>query len=229
VIPLKDNIPLLRVPIVSVALVLANLVVYLLAVAHGGDFFAGPSHGVAVHHGAIPSSLSWGPAFSSLFLHGSLLALLANLIALAIFALNVEDAMGRVRFIVFYLLAGLLTIALIALLHPNSSVPTLGASGAVAAVLGGYLRLYPRSGVISLAPIPFLATIVEVPAALLIGVWLLVQVWFGLAGLTGPSDGQWGVAFAADCCALLAGALAIGLFADRARSAAKRPPLRPVY
>jgi membrane associated rhomboid family serine protease len=228
-IPVRDNVPLLRFPIVTVALVLAELVVYLLAVAHGGSFFGGPSRSVALHHGAIPSSLGWATVLGSIFLHGSFLALLANLIALAIFGLNVEDTMGRPRFLLLYLLGGILTIALIVLLTPNSNVPRLGASGSAAVVLGAYLQLYPRARVLSVVLIPFLATIVEVPAVLLIGAWLLTQVWFGLAGLTGPVHGDWGIAFAATCGALLAGGLASRLFADHARSAAKRPPTRAVY
>jgi membrane associated rhomboid family serine protease len=110
-------------------------------------------------------------------------------------------------------------------------VPQLGATGATAAVLGAYLALYPRARVIGLALIPFLATIVEVPAALLIGVWLLVQVWIGASGLNGPIDGRWAVAYAAQCCALLLGALTVRAFADRDRRVAKRrpPPPQPVY
>ena len=256
----------------SVALVLANVVVYLIAIVHGGDFFAGPSAGTAIRHGAIPFELAhrgsecgglkvavgaasrtsvvcvrdvatallppfppqpatWQTVFSSIFLHGSFVVLLANCAALALFGLNVEDALGRLRFLAFYVLGALVALALTVLFAPNSHVPQLGATGATAAVLGAYLALYPRARVIGLALIPFLATIVEVPAALLIGVWLLVQLWIGAAGLNGPIDGRWAVAYAAQCCALLLGALLVRPLADSERRAAKRrpPPPQPVY
>jgi membrane associated rhomboid family serine protease len=221
----------LRFPLVSAALVLANVVVYLLAIVHGGGFLDGPSRAVVLRYGAIPAELSAGAAFSSIFIPASLLQLLANSIALALFGLNVEDATGRLRFLAFYLLGALVALALTVLFAPGSRVPQLGGSGAVAATLGAYLLLYPRARVIGVALIPFLATIVEVPAALLIGVWLLVQLWIGLAGLAGPIHGGWAIAYAAQCGALLAGALAIRPFADSERRAAKRrpPPPQPVY
>jgi membrane associated rhomboid family serine protease len=218
-------------PVVSIALVLANVVVYVVAIVHGGSFVSGPSRTVAIDYGAEPAKLDWGAAFSSIFIAGSLLQLLANTIALALFGLNVEDALGRLRFLAFYLLGALVSLGLSVLLAPNSRVPVLGASGAIAAVLGAYLSLYPRARVIGVALIPFLATIVEVPAALLIAVWLLVQLWVGLAGLAGPIDGAWGVAYAAQLAVLLLGASVVRPLADPERRAAKRrpPPPQPVY
>jgi membrane associated rhomboid family serine protease len=230
-IPVKDNIPLLRFPLITVALVLGNVVVYVLAIVHGSSFFGGPSVKTGLRYGAVPSQLSGKAVFTSIFVHASFLQLLANSIALALFGLNVEDAIGRLRFVVFYLLGGLLALALAVLFAPNSSVPVLGATGAVAAVLGGYLLLYPRARVIGVALIPFLATIVEVPAALLIGVWLLAQAGLGLAGLTSSRSGDWAIAYAASFGALLFGALVARLLANASRQAAKRraPPPQPVY
>ncbi|HSZ04816.1 MAG TPA: rhomboid family intramembrane serine protease, partial [Solirubrobacteraceae bacterium] len=163
---------------------LANVVVYIVAILHGGSFLSGPSRAFAIAHGATPAKLGWSGALSSIFIASSLLQLLANTIALALFGLNVEDALGRVRFLAFYVLGALVALTLTVLLAPSSHAPLLGATGALAAVLGAYLSLYPRARVIGVALIPFMATIVEVPAALLIGVWLLVQLWVGLAGLT---------------------------------------------
>lgn len=137
--------------------------------------------------------------------------------------------MGPLRFLAFYLLGGILSLGLLVLFAPNSHLPELGACGALAAALGGYLALFPRARVISLVPIPFFATIVEVPAVLVICVWLGAQVWFGLAGLAGTTDHDWGIAFAAHTGALLAGALGVRLFAQRALLDRKRPPPRPVY
>lgn len=177
----------------------------------------------------MPIELHLEAVFLAPFLHGSLPQLLVDLLALAIFAPNLEDATGRLRFLAFYLLAGILALGLLILFAPNSRVPALGATGAVAGVLGGYLALYPRARVISLVPIPFFATIVEVPAVLLLAAWIGAQVWFGLAGLTGPVQGDWGVAFAAHLGAFLLGVLAVRLFAQRELLALKAPPTRPVY
>jgi membrane associated rhomboid family serine protease len=218
-------------PLVSIALVLANVVVYMLAIVHGGGFWSGPSRQVALEHGAVPAKLTWEVFFTAIFVGGSFPQLLANTIALALFGLNVEDAMGRARFLFFYLLGGITALLLTVLFEPASRVPLLGASGAVAAVLGGYLTLYPRARVIGVALIPFMATIVEVPATLLIGAWLLAQVWLGLAGLIGPIGGDWALAYAGQIGALMLARPAMRVFVDRARYTAKRrqPPPQPVY
>lgn len=233
--PLKDNIPLARFPLATVALILANVVVYLLSIHHGGDFFGGPSQHVARHYGAIPAELTrpsrLQSAFSALFLHGSIGPLIADELALAIFAPSIEDATGRARFLAFYLLGGIIALALHVLLAPHSTIPALAAGGAVAAVLGGYLLSYPRARVVTLAPVPFFATILEVPAVLLLGLWLLAQLCFGLAGLADPVSGNWGLAYAALCAGLLAGIALIRPFLSATRRAAKaqRTPHRPVY
>jgi membrane associated rhomboid family serine protease len=234
-IPVKDNIPLSRFPLITVLLVLANIIVYVVAIANGGGFFGGPSAHLALHYGAVPFELTrsaghWHTALSSIFIAGSFLQLLANSIALALFGLNVEDAMGRLRFLLFYLLGGLAALAVTVLCAPNSTVPALGSSGAIAAVLGAYVSLYPRARVIGVALIPLLATIVETPATILIALWLLAQLCLGLAGLTGPLSGDWAIAYAAQCGALLLGALLIRPFADAQRRIAKaNGPPQPVY
>jgi membrane associated rhomboid family serine protease len=183
--------------------------------------------------------------FSSLVLHGSFVSLLADVLALAIFGPNIEDACGRLRFLCFYVLGAVLAVALQVLFAPNSPFPAFGACGAVGAVLGAYVLLYPRARVITLAPVPFLATILALPAVLLAAIWLLVQLWFGLAGLAGPGHGWLGVlapsyetirggwlaGFLAVLGAALAGALLIRPFASDSRRAAKahRTPHQPVY
>jgi len=264
--PLRDNIPLARFPFVTAALVLANVVAYLLAIRHGGSFFGGPTDSVAVRYGAIPYELThlgdhcalvteqvsgapspavacqglahaglpgpapsqpatWVTVISSMFLHGSFLHILGNMVFLAIFGPTVEEAMGRVRFPAFYLAGGLLALGAQVLADPNSTVPTLGASGAIAAVLGGYILLYPRAKVITLVFIVFFATIIEVPALVLLGFWFLEQVYFGAAGLAGPVAGGEGVAYFAHVGGFLFGLLTIRLIARRPRPS---PPL-PVY
>jgi membrane associated rhomboid family serine protease len=285
--PLKDNIPLSRLPLVTIALVALDVVVYLLSIRHGGSFFGGPSKAVATRNGAIPFELThsgghcafvpfsehgrpaggavvclphpqsrvvenvghqpatWQTVFSSLVLHRSFVSLLADVLALAIFGPNVEDACGRLRFLCFYVLGAVVALGLQVLLAPDSAFPVFGACGAVGAVLGAYVLLYPRARVITLAPVPFVATILALPAVALVAVWLLVQVWFGAVGLAGvdhgwrgwlllPEEitrGSWLVGLLAVLAAAIAGALLIRPFASSTRRAAKahRTPHQPVY
>src|ERR1700730_3561844 len=175
---------------------------------------------------AAPQPATWETVFTSMFLHGGILHIAGNMLFLAIFGPNVEDAMGRVRFIVFYLLGGLVALGAQVLVGPNSTAPTLGASGAIAAVLGGYLVLYPRARVLSLVFIVFFVTIIEVPAVFLLGFWFLQQVYFGSANLTNPIGGGGGVAYFAHVGGFLFGLALIRLFAVHRKS---EPPRFPVY
>jgi len=263
-LPLRDNIPLARFPLVTVALVLANVVVYLLSIRHGGSFFSGPSSDTTVRYGAIPYELthagkhcelitqatvagtregvacqgqpgvtgSPGPqpataltVLASIFMHGSFIHIAGNMLFLAIFGPNVEDAVGRIRYPVYYLLGGVIALGAQVLVDPNSTVPTIGASGAIAAVLGGYILLYPRARVLTLVFIVFLVTIIEVPAFVLLAVWFLEQLWFGAAGLASPLGGE-GVAYFAHVGGFVFGLATIRLFAA-GRASGPGPP-RPV-
>jgi membrane associated rhomboid family serine protease len=249
--PIKDNIPLARFPIVTVALVAINVIVYLLEIRHGGSFFGGPTDSVAVRYGAIPYELThpgshcglvslqtatgpastvacqgqpgvtgtlpaqpaaWVTAFTSMFLHGSFLHIFGNMLFLAIFGPTVEDAMGRVRFPIFYLLGGLVALGAQVLVDPSSTTPTLGASGAIAAVLGGYIVLYPRARILTVVLIIFFFTIVEVPALVLLGFWFVLQLILGGAGLASPVGSGEGVAYFAHVGGFAFGLLLIRLF-----------------
>jgi membrane associated rhomboid family serine protease len=261
-IPLKDNIPNERFPFVTVALVVINVVAYLISIRHGGSLINGPSAETVNHDAAIPYDLThpgtycalfeagrdefgnalaetrcqhgpfpgqiptWQTAFTAMFMHGGILHIGGNMLFLAIFGPNVEDAMGPVRFVVFYLLGGLVALAAQVLVGPNSQVPTLGASGAIAAVLGGYLVLYPRARILSLVIIIFFVTIIEVPAVLLLGFWFLLNIFYGANGLTSPVGSSGGVAYFAHVGGFLFGLALIGLFAVRRKST---PPRYPVY
>ncbi|MGH2394242.1 MAG: rhomboid family intramembrane serine protease, partial [Candidatus Limnocylindria bacterium] len=127
--------------------------------------------------------------FTSMFLHGGWMHLLGNMWFLWIFGNNIEDSMGHVRFIAFYLLGGVAAVAAQTAIDPNSTIPTIGASGAVAAVLGGYALLYPRARVVTLIFIIFFITLIELPALVVLGLWFLLQVWYGSAELTQPVGG----------------------------------------
>jgi membrane associated rhomboid family serine protease len=178
--------------------------------------------GVSGHPAAQPATAI--TLLTSMFLHGSFLHIFGNMLFLAIFGPNVEDAMPRPLYLVFYLLGGLVALGAQVAVSANSTTPTLGASGAIAAVLGGYILLYPRARVITLIFIFFFFTIVELPALVLLGLWFAEQLWFGLAGLASPLGGSEGVAYFAHIGGFLFGLLAIRAFA-RGRSSA--PPATP--
>jgi len=166
--------------------------------------------------------------FSSMFMHGSVLHLGGNMLFLWIFGNNVEDAMGHVKFVVFYLLGGLAALGAQILIDLDAKIPTIGASGAVAAVLGGYILLYPRARVVTVIFIIFFFTIVELPALLILGFWFLQQVVFGAYGVANPTGGGGGVAYFAHIGGFAFGLLAIKLFASRSKDYSP-PPKYPVY
>ena len=199
--PLKDNIPTDRLPIVTLLLIAANVLVYFL-LQHGG-IGHGPANGEVVEYGAIPDEVTqerpdqgplaaWLTLVTAMFLHGGILHLLGNMLFLWIFGTNVEDAMSRVRYVAFYLLGGLRAIGLQIAIDPGSTVPTVGASGAIAAVLGGYILLYPRARVVTVVFVIFLFTLVELPAWVLLGFWFLMQAVFAAAALAQPTGGEGG-------------------------------------
>jgi membrane associated rhomboid family serine protease len=260
-IPLKDNIPNERFPFVTVALVVINVIAYLLSIRHGGSLLGGPSTSTVLHDAAIPYDFShpgkyctlqpgvsefggeglqalckngpfpgqiptWETAFTAMFLHGGLLHIGGNMIFLAIFGPNVEEAVGRLKYLVFYLVGGLVALAAQVAVDPNSFAPTLGASGAIAAVLGGYIVLYPRARILSLIFIFFFVTIIEVPALVILGFWFLEQVLFGAAGLANPVGGGGGVAYFAHVGGFVFGLALIRLLAIRRKP---EPPGLPVY
>ena len=241
-IPLKDNIPTDRFPLVTVALILANIAVYILLTRHGGSLTSGPDTHEVVKYGAIPFAIThpgwhcgvtpdgtalrclhaglpgalptWQTVFTAMFMHASILHIAGNMLFLWIFGNNVEDAMGHVRFLVFYLLAGLAAMALQVAVDPSSTAPAIGASGAIAGVLGAYMLLYPRARVITLVFIIFFVTILEVPAVVLLGFWFLLQVLYGQAQLSDPTGGG-GVAYFAHIGGFVAGMALIVLMGGR--------------
>jgi membrane associated rhomboid family serine protease len=166
---------------------------------------------------ADPQAPTWLTAFTSMFMHGGLLHLGGNMLFLWIFGNNVEDSMGRARFIVFYVLGGLTALAAQTAIGPNAAVPTVGASGAVAGVLGGYILLFPHARVVTVIFIIFFFTILELPALLILGFWFIQQVLFGYFDLADPTGGGGGVAYFAHIGGFLFGLLLIRAFADERR------------
>ena len=161
---------------------------------------------------AQPSQLT---LLTSMFLHGSWLHLISNMVFLWVFGNNIEDAMGHIRFIIFYLLCGLAAAAAQMIVDPDSAIPMVGASGAISGVLGGYLLLYPRVRVHMLVFLGFFVTTITLPAYIMLGYWILLQVLFGLPSLAAEGDARGGVAFWAHIGGFLAGLVLIRLFARR--------------
>jgi membrane associated rhomboid family serine protease len=229
VFPLKDNIPTLRFPVVTVTLIALNVIAYLLlqdgllGLPDGGSEGDWPVQTYALIPCEIAGSdpcrtASGGPSpavtvFTAMFMHGSIVHLGGNMLFLWIFGNNVEDSMGPVKFVLFYLFGGLAATALQVAVDPASNVPNIGASGAVAGVLGGYLILFPRARVITVIFIVFFFTIIELPALLILGFWFVQQVLFGYFDLNSAGEGG-GVAYFAHIGGFAFGLLAIKLFAD---------------
>jgi membrane associated rhomboid family serine protease len=231
-IPIKDNIPTDRFPLVTVCLILANLVVYVLAVAHGGSLFSGPDTHELVKYGVSPYQIThpvgrtWETVFTAMFLHASILHLAGNMLFLWIFGNNVEDSTGRLRFLAFYVLGGLAALALQVAVEPNSLAPTVGAEGAIAAVIGGYILMYPHARVLTLVLIILFFTVIEIPAMVMVAVWFALQAVFGAAGLTDPTGGGGGVALFTSVGGFVFGLLAIRAVATRRKAV---PPAAAAY
>ncbi|HWI73466.1 MAG TPA: rhomboid family intramembrane serine protease [Baekduia sp.] len=237
--PLKDNIPTTTFPLITVALLLANVLAYFLW--QKGGILHGPSDANVIDYGWIPyeikhpgqqciaqgNAIACGDvpgqpsvvetAFTSMFMHGSIVHLGGNMLFLWIFGNNVEDAMGKIKFIIFYLLGGLAALAGQTLVASGSenAVPLVGASGAIAAVLGGYIILYPRARVLTVIFIIFFFTLIEVPALVVLGIWFVEQIAFGAYGLTDPAGDGGGVAYFAHIGGFAFGLLLIRVFAHR--------------
>lgn len=215
-IPLRDINPTERFAVVTLTLIVLNTAVYLYELTLGQTgstvfveaFALVPVRLFAAGHaltGPIPAVAT---LFTSMFLHGGLLHIAGNMLYLWIFGNNVEDAMGRMRFILFYLVCGLAAAYAHAAMNRASLVPMLGASGAVSGVLGAYLLLYPRARVVTLVMFGFYIRTIPIPAMFVLGFWFVLQFVNALV----ESGSQGGVAWYAHVAGFLTGLLLIGLF-----------------
>jgi len=172
---------------------------------------------------------TWVTILTSMFMHGSLLHLGGNMLFLWIFGNNIEDSMSKPRYIAFYLLGGIAALAAQIAVGPDAAVPTVGASGAIAGVLGGYALLYPRARVVTVIFIIIFFTFVELPALVVLGLWILIQVLYGLSDIAQPVGTGGGVAYFAHIGGFVFGLLAIKLFAQRHNEDYERHQRIPVY
>lgn len=231
-IPLKDYNPTRNFPVITVILIAVNLLAFfqdrltgyyqpmMVETARGlvrVNHFIG---GLSAHYALVPSQLSaapltsWVQVFTSMFLHGNWLHIASNMLFLWIFGNNIEDAIGRFRFIVFYLCCGVAAAAAQYLSSPLSNIPMVGASGAVAGVMGAYLILYPHARVLTLLPIFFFFTFIEVPAYLIIGYWALLQ-FISANWMNSGGQAQGCIAYFAHIGGFVAGIALLFLFGGR--------------
>ena len=282
-LPLKDNIPTARFPIVTVVIIAINLLFFIWQISFPTEpdldeaGFAAIDQS-ALEYGAMPYRIThpsesgdcavgainarneagvvcpgtadfdraaqrgqtgespepipidqapwWVTLFSSMFMHGGILHIAGNMLFLWVFGNNIEDSMGRAKFVLFYLLAGLVALYSQALINPGSTAPTIGASGAVAGVLGAYALLHPEARVLTLIFIIFFVTLVEIPALILLAVWFVLQFIPALGQVAVETGGDQGIAYFAHVGGFLFGLAAIKLFATRR---AEPEPGLPVY
>ena len=218
-IPLKDNIPSRSFPIVTVGLIGVNVLVFLYQFSQGRNFEV-----FLIKYAAIPQEIMQGgeltPEFSfpipltiftSMFMHGGIFHLFSNMLYLWIFGDNVEDLLGHFKFLVFYLLCGIAATFSHILTNPNSNLPMVGASGAIAGVLGAYLINFPYARILTLIFFGFFIRIVSIPAVFVLGFWFILQLLNGLPSL-GSAEATGGVAWFAHIGGFVAGIILFKIF-----------------
>jgi membrane associated rhomboid family serine protease len=225
--PIKDSVPSRSVPVVTRTLILINVLVFFFELMLPPESleqlvylfglvparFAHPDWAAAI---GFPIDNYW-PILTHQFLHGGWLHIIANMWTLWIFGDNVEDRMGPGRFAIFYLLCGSIAGLTHMLTNPDSTVPSVGASGAIAGVLGAYLLFFPTARLVVMIPILFFPFFFKLPAVLYLGLWFLIQLFSGTAGLAGPAQ-VGGIAWWAHIGGFIGGMLLCGLFARKRRA-----------
>ena len=216
-IPLRDTIPSSSFPVVTIGLIVFNTLIFL----YQRNLGAGEERFIQ-HYGFVPAvylhtslaeplnfSARFGPMFSSMFLHGGWFHLIGNMWILWIFGDNVEDRLGKVRFFLYYVVSGLAAVYLHYLTEQTSGLPVIGASGAIAGIMGGYFVLFPRARILTILPIFIFIQIVTIPAVVFLALWFLGQLLSGV--VTSSVQMHGGVAWWAHIGGFVAGALLIFL------------------
>src|SRR5437763_3687718 len=210
-IPLRDVIPSRTPPYITVTIILLNAVAWLFELSLQQDDL----NQFLFVYGVVPAHFSAATLITSMFLHGSWMHVIGNMWYLWIFGDNVEDRLGHGWFMVFYLTCGIIAALGQIAVDSTSALPTIGASGAIAGVMGAYFVLYPRSRVLTLVPLILWWEIFEMPAIVLLGFWFLMQLFSaGAIAVTASTHGG-GVAFMAHVAGFLAGAAGVFLLRQR--------------
>jgi len=201
-IPIRDRNPSGTFPYVTIGIIVVNIFIFLYEISLGSDL------GVFLdQYGVVPVKVTryfqasnltaietFFPFLSSTFLHGGFIHLIGNMWFLWIFGDNIEDKLGHVKYLAFYILCGAIASSVHFLFNSQSEIPCIGASGAIAAVLGAYMVTFPRARVVTIVPIFFFIQIIELPAVVVLGFWILIQFFSGAISLTAPTSGA-GVAW----------------------------------
>lgn len=223
-IPIRDELKTRRFPLFNTLLIIINVAVFSLQWLLGAE-----QDGALMYQFAfIPSNFLAAPMnfnnvrniFTAMFMHAGLLHLAGNMLYLWIFGDNIEDALGHLPYLVFYLVGGVTATLTHVFTNPASTIPTVGASGAIAAVLGAYLVLYPRSRVLTFIPIGYFMTLKLVPASIVLGVWFVLQFFNGVLSLGGPDVG--GIAFWAHIGGFVTGVVLALIFGKRRQISPQR-------
>lgn len=227
-IPIKDDIPSRTLPIVNISLIIINIFFFLIEVSMGerlatlfNNFGVVPAKFFASYYVVQDRVVYVGladrviPLFTSIFLHGGWFHLFGNMLYLWIFGDNVEDRMGHLRYLLFYILCGFSANITHILFTPTSTIPSVGASGAIAGVLGAYLLLYPTARVVVLVVLFFWIDFIALPAIIVLGLWFVVQFFSGLASLGAQSASTGGVAWWAHIGGFVAGMALLFVFKKR--------------
>jgi rhomboid family protein len=210
-IPLRDVIPSRSTPFITMTLIVMNALAWFYELAL-------PSEILPVFlqvYGVVPADFSAATLVSSMFLHGSWMHVIGNMWYLWIFGDNIEDRMGHGRFLVFYLLCGIGAALGHVALDPYSTLPTIGASGAIAGVMGAYFVLYPHSRVLTLVPLIIYYEVIELPAVILLGFWFVMQLFSAGAIAVTANTQSGGIAFAAHVAGFVLGVIGVFLFRRR--------------
>jgi membrane associated rhomboid family serine protease len=220
-IPIRDTIRSYNFPVINWSIIIANSLVFLyqlvLPPAALQSFIR--AFGMVPSHINLANPASFATLFTNMFLHGGWFHIISNMWVLYIFGDNVEDRMGSGRYLVFYLLSGLAANLLQLFFSPGSNVPTIGASGAIAGVLGGYFLLFPRARVITLILLFIFPWFVEIPAVIFLGFWFVTQLFSGLSSLgTAAGMEMGGIAWWAHVGGFVFGLLLVRIFSRRPRA-----------
>ena len=207
-IPLRDVIPSRTTPFVTITLIVLNVLIFLY------QWILPPyvQKQFVMAFALIPADFTWLTVFTSMFLHGGWSHILGNMLYLWIFGDNVEDRVGHGRFIVFYLLCGVAAALAQTAIDPQSQIPMVGASGAIAGVLGAYLIMFPHSRVLTLIPLFIIWEVVEIPAVIVLGLWFVIQLFSGVGSLATMDRSGGGVAFWAHIAGFVTGMALIFVF-----------------
>jgi membrane associated rhomboid family serine protease len=207
-IPLRDVIPSRSTPVVTTAIIGVNVVIFLYQLSLG----EAEGQAFVQAHGLTPAYFAWPNVVTSMFLHGGLMHAGGNMLYLWIFGDNVEDRMGHGRFLGFYVLCGAVAALAQTLAIPDSVVPMVGASGAIAGIMGAYFVMYPRSRIVTLIPIFVFIQLIEVPAVVFLGFWFLLQFLSGVGSSMSETSISGGIAFWAHVAGFVAGTIAVFAF-----------------